>query len=136
VQPTLAAAERRYSAARVAAEGDWGDFLAGMMDTLNNLRLYASDNRRIVHVIGRGWWMGTNPDLSPYFVWDPSFSGVMASLEDPAGARETVRTVLSCQTPDGRIPSFSHWMAVGNEAYVTLYRSFPPATSMCVWKMH
>jgi hypothetical protein len=136
VQPTLTAAERRYSTTRVAADGDWGDFLAGMMDTLNNLRLYASDNRRIVHVIGRGWWMGTNPDLSPYFVWDPSFSGVMASLEDPAGARETVRTILSYQTPDGRVPSFSHWMAQGNETYVTLYRSFPPVTSMCVWKMH
>jgi len=37
VQPTLAAAERRYSAARVAAEGDWGDFLAGMMDTLDSV---------------------------------------------------------------------------------------------------
>lgn len=136
VRPALAAAEHRYDSSRVAAEGDWGDFLGGMMDTLNNLRLYASDNRRIVHVIGRGWWMGTNPDLSPYFAWDPSFSGMMASLEDPAGARETIRAVLSYQTPDGRIPSFSHWMAKGNEAYVTLYRSFPPVTSMCVWKMH
>jgi len=136
VGPTLAAAERRYNATRVAAEGDWGDFLGGMMDTLNNLRLYASDNRRIVHVIGRGWWMGTNPDLSPYFVWDPSFSGMMAIREDPAGARDTIRAVLSYQTPDGRVPSFSHWMATGNEAYVTLYRSFPPVTSMCVWKMH
>ncbi len=27
VQPTLVAAERRYEAGRVAAEGDWGDFL-------------------------------------------------------------------------------------------------------------
>ncbi|MFZ0429687.1 MAG: hypothetical protein WAO20_16340 [Acidobacteriota bacterium] len=59
---------RQGQGPRVAAEGDWGDLAGASMDTLNSLRLYASDNRRIFHAIGRGWWMGTDPDLTPYLV--------------------------------------------------------------------
>ena len=60
----------------------------------------------------------------------------MAALGDPEGAGAVVRTVFAWRTPDGRIPSFSHWQAQGNEADLTLYRSFPPGTSMCMWEMH
>ncbi|HUJ32769.1 MAG TPA: PA14 domain-containing protein [Candidatus Acidoferrum sp.] len=132
VDATLDAAGNRYAATRISAEGDWGDFLGAIADNLNNTRLYGSDNRRIVHGIGRGWWMTKDPDLFPYFVWDYHFMGMLSSLEDPEDGRDTVRGMLSFQTPDGRVPSFAHW---GVE-YDTLYRSMPPDASMCIWKMH
>jgi PA14 domain/Glycosyl hydrolase family 63 C-terminal domain len=134
VQSTLAAAEKRYAASRISAQGDWGDFLGAVGDNLNNSRLYASDNQRVTHAIGRGWWMGKNPDLAPYFVWDYFFDSLLASLEDPAGGRNTIRGVLSFQTPDGRVPSFSHWNAEG-DTYDTLHRSMPPVGALVVWKM-
>jgi hypothetical protein len=134
VEATLAAAQQRYFAHRISAQGDWGDFLSPIADNLNNVRLYANDNKRIVQAIGRGWWMGKNPDLSPYFVWDYMFNGLLSSLEDPASARDTVRGILSFQTPDGRVPSFAHWF---NErgVYDTLHRSMPPVGFLAVWTM-
>lgn len=135
VESTLAAAEKRYSSTRTSAQGDWGDFLGAIADSLNNSRLYASDNKRVAHAIGRGWWMRTDPDLSPYFVWDYFFDSLLSSLEDPTNARNTVRAVLSFQTPDGRVPSFSHWSAEG-DTYDTLHRSMPPVGALAVWKMH
>ena len=135
VAPTLAAAEKRYASLRISAEGDWGDFLGAIADNLNNARLYSSDNKRVAHAIGRGWWMGKDPDLSPYFVWDYFFDGLLSSLEDPANGRNTVRAVLSFQTPDGRVPSFSHWGGE-DDTYNTLHRSMPPIGSLAVWRMH
>jgi len=134
VEPTLAAAQQRYASTRISAQGDWGDFLGAIADNLNNARLYASDNKRVAHAIGRGWWMRKDPDLSPYFVWDYFFDGLLSSLEDPAGGRNTVRAVLSFQTPDGRVPSFSHWNAEG-DTYDTLHRSMPPIGALAVWRM-
>lgn len=132
--PTLARAGERYAAQRISASGDWGDFFGAITDTLNNIRLYGSDNKRIVHGIGRGWWMGTNPDLFPYFEWDYFFDGMLSSFEDPIDGRNTVRGILSFQTPDGRIPSFAHWTGE-NGTYDTLHRSMPPVGALAVWKM-
>lgn len=132
VDATLDVAGKRYAARRVLAEGDWGNFLGAIADNLNNTRLYGSDNHRIVHGIGRGWWMTKDPDLFPYFVWDYHFDGLLASLEDPEEGRNTVRAMLSFQTPDGRVPSFAHWSV----EYDTTYRSMPPVAAMCIWKMH
>jgi hypothetical protein len=134
VASTLAAAEKRYTASRISAQGDWGDFLGPIADNVNNSRLYSSDNQRIADAIGRGWWMGKNPDLFPYFVWDSLFDSLLASLEDPVNGRNTVRATLSFQTPDGRVPSFSHWFAEG-DTYDTLHRSMPPVGALVVWKM-
>jgi putative isomerase len=138
VEAILRAAGERYKSRRVAAEGSWGDFLGAIADNVNFSRLYGSDNARIAHSDGRGWWLqsiGGSPDLFPYFVWDFFFNALMAGLEDPEGARDTIRAVLSFQTPEGFIPSFSHWNAE-NGTYVTLHRSMPPVGAMCVWKMH
>jgi hypothetical protein len=131
VAPTLAASEKRYASTRISAQGDWGDFLSPIADNLNNARLYASDTKRVANAIGRGWWMRTDPDLAPYFVWDYFFDGLLTSLEDPTDGKNTMRAVLSFQTPDGRVPSFSHW---GVE-YDTLHRSMPPVGSLAVWRM-
>lgn len=132
VDAALDAAGKRYAASRISAEGDWGDFLGAIADNLNNTRLYGSDNKKIVHAIGRGWWMTKDPDLFPYFVWDYHFDGLLSSLEDPEDGRSTVRAMESFQTPDGRVPSFAHWSV----EYDTLYRSMPPVAALCVWKMH
>jgi hypothetical protein len=138
VDGTLDSAGTKYAAQRIGAEGTWGDFLGAIADNLNFSRLYGSDNGRIVHSDGRGWWLQSiagSPDLFPYFVWDTFFNALLADLEDPAGARESVRAVLSFQTPEGFVPSFSHWNAEGG-TYATLHRSMPPVGSLCVWKMH
>jgi PA14 domain/Bacterial alpha-L-rhamnosidase 6 hairpin glycosidase domain/Glycosyl hydrolase family 63 C-terminal domain len=135
VAPTLAAAQKRYAATRISAQGDWGDFLSPIGDNLNNARLYSSDDQRIVNAIGRGWWMRKDPDLVPYFVWDFFFDGFLTSLEDPTDGKNTMRAVLSFQTPDGRVPSFSHWDAEG-DTYDTLHRSMPPIASLAVWRLH
>ena len=132
VDATLDAAGKRYASSRISAQGDWGDFLGAIADNLNNTRLYGSDNQRIVNAIGRGWWMTKDPDLFPYFVWDYHLMSLLSSLEDPEQSHNTVRGMLSFQTPDGRVPSFAHW---GVE-YDTLYRSMPPVAAMCIWKIH
>ena len=138
VEGLLRTAGESYAARRIAAEGSWGDFLGAIADNANFSRLYGSDNGRTAHSDGRGWWLqklGGSPDHFPYFVWDFFFNALLASLEDPEGAHDTVRAVLSFQTPEGFVPSFSHW---NNEdgTYVTLHRSMPPVGAMCVWKMH
>ena len=138
VATTLKAAGERYAASRIGAAGDWGDFLGAIADNVNFCRLYGSDNGRIAHSDGRGWWLqsiATSPDLYPYFVWDFFFNALMACLEDPEGARETIRAVLSFQTPADFVPSWSHWSAEG-KTFVTMHRSMPPVGALCVWKMH
>ena len=141
VQPTLAAAAARYAESRMTASGDWGDFLSPIADNVNNTRLYGSDNGRILVADGRGWWLqhlkgvDGNADLFPYFEWDSFFNALLASFEDVQTAHDTVRAVLSFQTPDGRLPSFSHWGNEGN-TYLTLHRSMVAVGALCVWKIH
>jgi len=136
----LKASEAAYAAHRARAEGDWGDFAGAIAQNMNSSKLYGSDNNMVAHIVGRGWWLfhqepiNGNPDLGPYFCWDSFFNGALACIEDPAGAQETVRAVLSLQTPEGMVSNFSHWL-IGNQ-YVALDRSQPPVGAMCVWKMH
>jgi hypothetical protein len=66
---------------------------------------------------------------------DLFFNGLISSLEDPTGGKNTVRAVLGFQNPDGRVPSFSHWTAEGG-TYNTVHRSMPPVGALCVWKMN
>lgn len=140
VEPALKETGERYARMRMSSEGDWGDFLGAIGDNVNNSRFYGSDNHRVAHSIGRGWWISHqrwfegNADLFPYFVWDLFFLSLLASLEDPEGAHNTVRAVLSFQTPEGAVPSYSHWGADNN--YVSMDRSMPPVGALCVWKMH
>ncbi len=135
VESTLEAAAAAYASRRIAAEGDWGDFLGAIADNLNTMRFYGSDNGRVAHGDGRGWWLYRgSPDTAAYFLWDYFFHATLACLEDPAAARDTVRAVLSFAAPSGLLPSYSHWDY--EKDYVTMDRSMPPVGSMCVWKMH
>lgn len=135
VERTLEAAAAAYASRRIASEGDWGDFLGAIAENLNTMRFYGSDNGRVAHGDGRGWWLYRgSPDTSPYFLWDYFFHGLLACLEDMDAAKDTVRAVLSFAAPSGLIPSYSHWDY--DKDAVTMDRSMPPVGSMCVWKMH
>ncbi len=131
----LDSARERYETFHLTSRGPWGNFLSAISDNLNFSKLYSSDNGRVVHVVGRGWWIGRrDPNLFPYFAWDSFLNGILACQEDPVGVRNTIRAVLSFQTPEGFIPLDSHWS--DNGAYVTMDRSDPPVGAMAVWEMN
>jgi len=142
IGPALATAAEEYEARRFASEGDWGDFAQAIADSMNYARTYSSFDNRRAHVVGRGWWIykhaNYNPDFGPYFGWDQFFNGHLACLEDPGGARETVRAHLAYQLPEGYIANCSHWDLPerGSRVFVTADRSQPPVGAMCTWKMH
>jgi hypothetical protein len=129
----LSQGARRYDARRPLAQGAWGDFLGAIADNLNNTRLYSSDLKMVAHTVTRGWVPATEPNASPLFCWDSFFNGLLACLDDPATARNTVRAVLAGAQPDGFVPNFSHWNV--GRGYVSKNRSQPPVGAMCVWKM-
>jgi putative isomerase len=59
-------------------------------------------------------------------------------LEDPEGARKTVRGVLAYQLPDGFVANYARWdVPQDNERnFCSMDRSQPPVGSMSAWKMH
>lgn len=121
-----------YLRRRPTASGDWGDFVGAIADNMNNSRVYSSDDNRVAYTVSRGW-AGGNPNNAPYFCWDSFFNGNLGSLDDPVTARETVRAILSWQTPEGMVPNFGHWQF--DKARASNDRSQPPVGSLCVWKM-
>jgi len=139
VDSILETARQKYAANRPQASGDWGDFIGAIADNMNNSRLYANDNHMLAHSVSRGWtWANPpfglpdpHPNGSPYFCWDSFFTANLAALDDPVTARNTVRAILSCQSPEGLVPNYGHWL--GN---ASMDRSQPPVGSLCVWKMH
>jgi hypothetical protein len=137
--PSAAAIDRRltrearnYQAHRPATEGEFGDFLGAISDNLNNSRVYSTDNRTVAHTVSRGW--AHDPNSAPYFCWDSFFNGLLACLDDPVTARDTVRAILAAQTTEGLVPNFAHWRL--EEGAASLDRSQPPVGALCVWKMH
>lgn len=133
VDGILKKAETRYASLRAKAFGPWGDFLGAMADNMNNSRIYSSDNHMLAHSVSRRWADG-KPNNAPYFCWDSFFTAVMADVEDPVGARRTVRAILSRQSPAGSVPNFGHWSF--GSARDSVDRSQPPVGSMCVWRMY
>jgi putative isomerase len=131
----LDAAGARYRAKRGQAKGGWGDFVGAITDNLNNNRLYSSMTGRMGNVIGRSGWLIEDPDYLPYFTWDTSFNGLMASIEDPATAKETIRTVLRYQLPTGMVSQVADWHG-GSSGIVNMGNSNPPVTSLCAWKIY
>jgi hypothetical protein len=129
IDDKLKTAHEKYDATRPQASGDWGDFIGAIEDNMNNSRLYANDNHMLAHSVSRTW--ASTPNGSPYFCWDSFFTANLAALDDPAVARDTVRAILSCQSPEGLVPNFGHW-----NGDASMDRSQPPVGSLCVWKMH
>jgi hypothetical protein len=132
VDGVLKRAAAAYQAKRPTATGAWGDILGAISDNLNNSRVYSSDDHRVAITVSRGWAPTVND--APYFCWDSFFNGNLASLDDIVTARETVRAILSWQTPQGLVPNFGHWKFADGRSSDD--RSQPPVGSLCVWKMH
>jgi len=136
IGPLLDAATRKYERSRARATGSWGDFAGAIADNINNSRLYSSLSRTVATLIGRDQWIVIDSDYLPYFTWDTSFNGLLASIENPEQARETIRILLSFQRPDGMMPQYGGWRHEGPLPYINIAFSNPPVTSLCVWKMH
>lgn len=135
VDITLHRARARYAGRRAQASGAWGDFAGAITDNLNNNRLYSSLTNRVGNLIGRSGWLLKDPDFLPYFTWDSSFNGLLASIEDPLTAMETIRTVLRYQLPDGMISQVAEW-PTGAGSFINSACSNPPVTSLCAWKLY
>ena len=136
IGPLLDAASHKYETLRVLATGSWGNFAGAIADNINNSQLYSSLTKTVATVIGRDQWLVTDPDYLPFFTWDTSFNALLASLENPEQARETIRTLLSFQRPDGMMPQYGGWKHVSRLPYINVAFSNPPVTSLCVWKIH
>ncbi len=128
VDDILATAASNYLNKRPAAVGEWGDFIGAIVDNMNNSRIYSSDNHMLAHSVSRGW-AGGNPNHDPYFCWDSFFTANLACLDDLATAENTVRAILSYQTPEGLVPNYAHWGGASDD------RSQPPVGSLCIWKI-
>jgi hypothetical protein len=138
VNDAIDKADGAYAARRVAASGDWGDFAGPIADNMDNTRLYSSVTHRVAHTVSRTFFMQTDPDYPVFFCWDSFFNGLLASLEDPETGRDTVRGILSFQTPEGLVPNFGGWKTYSPDStnYSSTDRSQPPVASLAVWKMH
>lgn len=122
-------ARRSYEARRPRAVGPGGDIVGAITNNLNNTRLYNSEAKQIGITVSRTFDV-KGPNLAPYFCWDSFFNGLLASLDNPEAARQTVRIILSAQGENGYVPNFT-WWASGTSPH-----SQPPVGAMCVWKMH
>ena len=115
-------------AGRLWAEGDWGDFLSPIENQMGNSKVYSIDTGRLAHIVSRQWCL---PDGQVLFCWDSFFNGLLSSLEDPVGAKKTVRAILAATTPAGFVPNYA-----GRGWGTSVDRSQPPDGSYCVWKIH
>ncbi len=121
-------ARKKYNKTRLWAEGDWGDFLSPLENQLGNSKIYGADTGRLAHIVSRNWCL---PDGQVLFCWDSFFNGLMASLDDPVTARDTVRAIIAQSPADGFVPNYG-----GRGWGVSVDRSQPPVGSYCVWKMN
>jgi glycogen debranching enzyme len=133
VEAMLAEARQNYEQHRPRAEGPSGDIVGAITNNLNNSRVYSNNNHLGAITVSRTFGVN-HPNATPYFCWDSFFNGLMASLDNPESAKETVRGILSGQSADGLVPNFTHWGSDGGGTSTD--RSQPPVGSMCIWKMH
>jgi putative isomerase len=129
IDVTLKSAQEKYDGSRAKASGDWGDFVGAIADNMNNSRIYSNDNHLLAHSVCRAW--ADTPNTDPYFCWDSFFTANLAAIDDLQGAQNTVRAMLSYQTPEGLVPNYAK---LGGGTSTD--RSQPPVGSLCVWKMH
>jgi len=128
VNSLIRQAKERYEKERAQAKGKWGDFVGPILSALNHNKVYNFQTGRVCHTITRSW---CNTDGMILFEWDSYFNALLASLEDPGGAKETIRGLLDMQQENGLLPSY-----YGVRWGVSWDRSQPPVGAMCVWKIH
>ena len=124
----LTTARSSYLKTRLWSEGDWGGFVDPIQNQMGNSKVYSIETGRLAQIVSRRWCL---PDGQVLFCWDSFFNGLLSSLEDTAGARQTVRAALNGVTPDGFVPNFS-----GRGWGSSFDRSQPCVGAMCVWKIH
>jgi len=137
VDTFLDRAAANYAGTRASAVGEWGDFVAPIAENLNNSKLYSSVSRQVMHIVGRGDEWVADPDYPPIFCWDSFFNALLASLEDPRAARDTVRGAFLYQTPEGMVANVSGWSGPNTRSgTMSIGNSQPPVASLCIWKLH
>ena len=104
VSETIDEAADAYAHARCRATGQWGDFIEPMMNVMHHSKVYNFETGQVCHTITRSWCRGDGHNL---FEWDSLFNAVMASIEDPAGAIQTIRCLFLHQQFNGLVPSYS-----------------------------
>ncbi len=120
----------RYNANRFKVNTPYGDIWEAVSNHLNHSRVYGTQTRLTAHVVSRGWCGVVNQRI---FEWDTFFHALLASLEDPEGGKESVRSILAHQTAEGIVPNVNF----GNDTLNNSNdRSQPPVGAICVWKMH
>ncbi len=132
VEALLSDARERYEKLRPRAEGPSGDIIGAITNNLNNSRVYSNNNHLAAITVSRTFGVN-HPNTTPYFCWDSFFNALMASIDNPESAKETVRGILSGQSKEGLVPNFTHWAFDGGGTSTD--RSQPPVGSMCIWKM-
>ncbi len=119
-----------YEESRFKLNTPFGEIWEAVSNHLNHSRVYGTQTKHIGHVVNRGWCGFYNQRL---FCWDTFFHAMLAAMEDPEGAKESVRAILTHQTPIGIVPNNTF----GNDtARNSNDRSQYPVGSICVWKIH
>jgi len=124
----LATSRAHYLKTRLWSEGDWGGFVDPIQNQMGNSKVFSIETLRLAQIVSRRWCL---PDGQVLFCWDSFFNGLLSSLEDPYGAKQTVRAALNGVTPDGFVPNYS-----GRGWGTSFDRSQPCVGAMCVWKIH
>ena len=124
----LVSAKKRYLKTRLWSEGDWGGFVDPLQNQMGNSKVFSIETGRLAQIVSRRWCL---PDGQVLFCWDSFFNGLLTCLEDPAGAKQTVRAALNGVTKEGFVPNFS-----GRGWGTSVDRSQPCVGAMCVWKIN
>lgn len=125
-----------YARTRVSGEGA----LEGAPDAIANQLgwsvVYTPARKRRYVTVSRAW--AQHNMSAPDFLWDSFLNALLIAQENPAAARDTVRSVLSWQHESGMLPQYGRWfplhgpwgdpVAYGHSQY--------PIGSLCVAKLH
>ena len=119
-----------YEQSRFKLQTPFGEIWEAVSNHLNHSRVFGTQTKHIGYVVNRGWMGFYDQRL---FCWDTFFHAMLAAMEDPEGAKESVRAILVHQTPIGIVPNNTY----GNDTTRNSNdRSQYPVGSMCVWKIH
>ncbi len=119
-----------YDQTRFKLKTPFGEIWEAVSNHLNHSRVWGTQTKHVGHVVNRGWCNFYNQRL---FCWDTFFHAMLAAMEDPEGAKESVRAILAHQTPIGIVPNNTFGNDTANNSDD---RSQYPVGSMCVWKIH
>ena len=130
IDQRLKGKKEEYENTRFKLQTPFGEIWEAVSNHLNHSRVWGTQTKHIGHVVNRGWCGFYDQRL---FCWDTFFHAMLAAMEDPAGAKESVRAILAHQTPIGIVPNNTY----GNDTTRNSNdRSQYPVGSMCVWKIH